>query len=303
MRSIQRVADAFGKLLPPQRAIKFLAPLTVRDVPETAAGSTLTGAGGSGEVSGFHEVGLDGTAVRGVELVFFAALYSTSQLGEQSFGARMVQTSIGQPWATAARFRAEFARGNLSGPVHVDLYRPSDSVVLATLTTSSATGESVEADVTSTVIGAAEAILVARAYSDVDTLINNLFTKMNLHFADDGVHDGTDTAISAVTYPPAVDLATRIARINAMCAAYEAHRVKGSGVPIHINVGGDTTNALDITAAATTNDEAKARVLDLQTQWNAHVADGSTWHNTPDTTNAITGPASVSVFYAGLHFS
>jgi hypothetical protein len=56
VRALQRIADALGVLLPPQRALRFVAPFTVRDVPE----ETLRGAAGSGEVTGYTEVGVDG---------------------------------------------------------------------------------------------------------------------------------------------------------------------------------------------------------------------------------------------------
>lgn len=63
--AIQRIANALGVLAPAQRAIRFASPLTVIDVPETQAGSTLRGAAGSGEVSGYTEVGLDESLLPG----------------------------------------------------------------------------------------------------------------------------------------------------------------------------------------------------------------------------------------------
>lgn len=239
------------------------------------------------------------------EQVLFATIEDTTQVNPQTRGARVVDAPTNQPWATSATFVAGIARNSGAGPVHADLYRPGDTTVLATVTTTSATGEELTADVSAEIIGQPSAILFVRVYADVDTLINALFSALNAHFANDSAHDGTDSAniLSAVTYPPAIDSATRIARINAECDAYEAHRVLGSGDSIHINVGGDTTNVLAIVTDATTDEEAQARAIDLQTAFNAHIADGSTWHNETDLGNNVPAPGNCGIFYASIRYS
>ena len=65
-RAIQRVANALGVLAPAQRAVRFISPFTVQDVPETQAGSTLRGDSGAGEVSGYTEIGLDTSLLPGL---------------------------------------------------------------------------------------------------------------------------------------------------------------------------------------------------------------------------------------------
>jgi len=239
------------------------------------------------------------------EQLFFAGIFDTSQIGEQSFGARTVDAPTNQPWATTATFIAGIAAS--SSPAHVDLYRPSDMTVIALLTTS-LSGVELTADVTSEIIGAGSDLIVARVRADVDTLINSLFTKFNAHviLTAGGVHTNADNAdvVSGVTYPPAVDLATRMARINALCDAYELHRVKdtGSSPAIHINAGGDTTNGLAITSPATDEDLARARALDLQEKLNAHLAD-VTSHGAQDGANHILGPGSAATFFAAIRFT
>lgn len=65
-RAIQRIANSLGVLLPAQRAIRVASPLTVVDVPETQAGSTLRGASGDGEVTGYTLIGLDTSLLPGI---------------------------------------------------------------------------------------------------------------------------------------------------------------------------------------------------------------------------------------------
>lgn len=60
--AIQRIADALGRLLPPQRAARFMSPFTLIDVPA----DTLRGASGSGEVTGYTAIGLDTSLLPGV---------------------------------------------------------------------------------------------------------------------------------------------------------------------------------------------------------------------------------------------
>jgi Protein of unknown function (DUF2586) len=129
----------------------------------------------------------------------------------------------------------------------------------------------------------------------LNTLINQIFTKLNAHvvLTTGTVHSNADSTdvVSSGTYPSATNTATRVARINALRAAYELHRVKDSalGTPIHINVGGDTTNA--ITAPVATDDEsALVLALNLKAKLNAHEA-GTTWHTIADATNTVTASA------------
>ncbi len=129
----------------------------------------------------------------------------------------------------------------------------------------------------------------------LNTLINELFTDFNAHviLTTGTVHSNADNAdvISAGTYPSATSTATRIARVNAIKAAYALHRVKGSGgsPAIHINASGDTVNI--VTAADATDDEtALTLALDIKAKFNAHDA-GTTWHTIADATNVTTSPA------------
>lgn len=123
----------------------------------------------------------------------------------------------------------------------------------------------------------------------LNTFINDIKAKTNAHFilTTGTVHTTADTA-DVVAVANATNTATRVALINACCAAYEAHRVKGSGnaPPIHINVSGDTVNGLAITTPATDDESALARAIDIQSAYAGH-ASGTTWHTIADTTNVI----------------
>ncbi len=123
--------------------------------------------------------------------------------------------------------------------------------------------------------------------------LNTALTKLNSHYVDTGSHtiaDGADV-VSSVTYPTAINEATRVARVNAICAAYELHRAKGSGALIHINAPGDTTSALSITTPATDDESALARALDLDAAAALHFA-GTTWHTIAD--SDVIAPSSIS---------
>lgn len=128
----------------------------------------------------------------------------------------------------------------------------------------------------------------------LNTLINDEFTKFNAHviLTTGTVHTSADTAdvLSAGTYPSATNTATRVARINAICAAYELHRVKGTGASIHINASGDTVDGLAILTPAVDDETALARALDFQTKYSLHIA-GTTWHTVADATNTVLDPA------------
>lgn len=60
--AVQRIADASGRLQPPERAVRFLSPFTSVDVPA----ETLRGASGSGEVTGYTAIGLDTSQLPGI---------------------------------------------------------------------------------------------------------------------------------------------------------------------------------------------------------------------------------------------
>lgn len=128
----------------------------------------------------------------------------------------------------------------------------------------------------------------------LNTLINDAFTKQNAHviLTTGTVHSSADSAdvLSAGAYPSATNTATRVARVNAICAAYELHRVKGSGATIHINAGGDTVDGLTILAAATDDETALARILDWKAKYALHLA-GLVWHTIADATNTVTDPS------------
>lgn len=141
------------------------------------------------------------------------------------------------------------------------------------------------------------AILASPGSTDataLNTLINDAFTKQNAHviLTTGTVHTSADSAdvLSSGTYPSATTTATRIARVNAICAAYELHRVKGSGASIHINAGGDTVDGLTILTPAVDDETALARILDWKAKYALHIA-GTTWHTIADATNTVTDPA------------
>jgi hypothetical protein len=124
----------------------------------------------------------------------------------------------------------------------------------------------------------------------LNTIINEEFGDFNGH-CDEGstIHGTADTAgkVSGTTYPTATDTATRVARINALRAAYEIHRVKESGV----HAVADTVHY--ITAANAVDDEtALALALDLKAKLNAHESTTSpAVHGSADATNQVTSSA------------
>lgn len=124
----------------------------------------------------------------------------------------------------------------------------------------------------------------------LNTLLNEIKTDLNAHvvLTAGTVHTNADNA-SVVATANASSTATRIALANALKAAYNSHRVKGSGANIHINAGGDTTNI--VTADDATDDQtALSLALQLKTKLNAHNA-GTTWHTIADATNVVTSAA------------
>lgn len=72
--SIQRIGDALGRLLAPQRAVRFLSPFTSMDVPA----DTLRGVSGSGEITGYTAIGLDTSQLPG--LVTSRIIFGTSPM-------------------------------------------------------------------------------------------------------------------------------------------------------------------------------------------------------------------------------
>lgn len=124
----------------------------------------------------------------------------------------------------------------------------------------------------------------------LNTLINEIKTDLNAHviLTTGTVHTSADSA-DVVSTANATNTATRIALVNALRTAYEAHRVKGSGVTIHINASGDTVNVI-VAAVATDDESALTLALDLKAKLNAHDA-GTTWHTIADATNTVTSPA------------
>ncbi len=105
----------------------------------------------------------------------------------------------------------------------------------------------------------------------LNTLINELFLDLNAHFiyTTDSVHGLADTGhvLSAGTYPVASSTATRIARVNAMRAAYEAHRITLTSVH-------GAADAVNVISAAVATDDSTALMLalNLKAVCNAHDA-------------------------------
>jgi hypothetical protein len=139
----------------------------------------------------------------------------------------------------------------------------------------------------------------------LNTLINEEKTDLAAHvvLTTGTVHSNADNNASVIAMnatASATTTATRIARVNAIKAAYNAHRVLGSGASpaIHINVGGDTTNI--VTAADATDDEtALTLALEIKTKLNAHDAN-TTAHTIADATNTVTSSApAAGAFTAG----
>lgn len=136
----------------------------------------------------------------------------------------------------------------------------------------------------------------------LNTLINEEFTDLNAHviLTAGTVHSSADNAdvVSAGTYPSATSTATRVARVNALKAAYNLHRVKGTGASIHINAPGDTVNTL-ATADATDDETALTLALALKVALNAHEA-STVFHTIADASNNVTSAApAVGTLIAG----
>jgi hypothetical protein len=125
----------------------------------------------------------------------------------------------------------------------------------------------------------------------LNTLINELFTDMNAHFIYTtlSVHGAADSGhvMSAGTYPSATDTATRVARVNAERAAYEAHRITLASV----HGAADTTNVVSA-PVATDDSTALMLALNLKAVYNAHCAytTGGV-HGSADATNTTSSPA------------
>lgn len=123
----------------------------------------------------------------------------------------------------------------------------------------------------------------------LNTLINEEFTQHNDHVVDvsAGLHGAADNddVLSAVTYPTATNTATRIARVNAIRAAYQLHRIKTAG---GVHNSSDTTNAITLPVAV---DDATALMLALQikAKMNLHFLNNVA-HTGTDTVNTIVSP-------------
>jgi hypothetical protein len=133
----------------------------------------------------------------------------------------------------------------------------------------------------------------------LNTLINEEKTKLAAHvvLVAGTVHSNADNNASVIAMnatASATTTATRIARVNAVKAAYNAHRVLGSGASpaIHINVPGDAVNVVAV-ADAIDDESALALALDIKAKLNAHEA-SVVFHTIADGTNTITSPAPVA---------
>lgn len=125
----------------------------------------------------------------------------------------------------------------------------------------------------------------------LDDRINELFGDLNAHYVltSGSVHGAADSAdvMSAVTYPPAVDEATRIARLNACVASYELHRVKTAG---GVHGAADNTNAITYVLAFN-NETAMQLAYQLTAAYNlGHRQRLLTVHGAVDATNVVTTP-------------
>jgi hypothetical protein len=132
----------------------------------------------------------------------------------------------------------------------------------------------------------------------LNTLINEIYTDFNAHviLTAGGVHGASDAA-DVVSIASASDTATRIARINALRAAYILHIAKTAG---GVHGAADTT---DVIVAPVATDDASALILalDMKAKYNAHrVLTTAAVHGAADSTNAVTSSSpSAGAFAAG----
>lgn len=132
----------------------------------------------------------------------------------------------------------------------------------------------------------------------LNTLINEIYTDFNAHviLTGGGVHGASDAA-DVVSIASASDTATRIARINALRAAYILHIAKTAG---GVHGAADTT---DVIVAPVATDDASALILalDMKAKYNAHrVLTTAAVHGAADSTNAVTSASpSAGAFAAG----
>jgi hypothetical protein len=131
-RAIQRIGNALGVLAPAQRAVRFAFPFTVRDVPETQAGSTLRGDSGSGEISGYTEIGLDTSMLPGI--VTSRIIAGTSPLrvnggSSADLGATNITLSI-EPATTLSPGSLSAADKTLLATLAVGSVAPTPSTLL-----------------------------------------------------------------------------------------------------------------------------------------------------------------------------
>lgn len=130
----------------------------------------------------------------------------------------------------------------------------------------------------------------------LNTLINELYTDQNAHviLTAGSVHGAADNA-DVVSIAAASDTATRIARINALRAAYELHRVKTAG---GVHGLADSTNVI-VAPVATDDSSALVLALDLKAKYNAHrVLTTGSVHGGADSTNATTAAAPAAGTFA-----
>jgi hypothetical protein len=127
----------------------------------------------------------------------------------------------------------------------------------------------------------------------LNTLINELFVQSNDHVVamTDGLHGAADNddVLSAGTYPSATNTATRIARVNAVRVAYQAHRIKIAG---GVHNSADATNTI-AQPVATDDSTALMLALDLKVKMNLHFLN-SVAHTGTDTVNTVVSPDPVA---------
>jgi hypothetical protein len=140
----------------------------------------------------------------------------------------------------------------------------------------------------------------------LNTLIYELYGDINAHLANvtDSVHTTSDAAHQVGAHSSPTTTAERVALVNLIRSAYEAHRVTTTGALGAVHGAADATHV--ITAAIATNDAtAVILALDIKSKYNDHHAyTTGTVHGASSDTNSLSSPdPSNGVFATGDYFS